>query len=249
MATTEEHRRIAIEGGLVRLERTVIEREARTEDFLAEIARMQPMDTGVLPEECLLMSRRFDAQKRSTALYVIERSPGVQRIHFNGDPDAAGDEARADDRDELDELHLSWPRTLWICRTCQATADAAVIVSDLWVVAVKTSVRETELRTPIFCLPMPNLYHDGHGPICMGNLSAGDCATPLADRIDAAIHEVLDSAWNRDLMPVFEGLGIDSLADWNRKSAADPDFHRQIVYRPHRQATLGGLLQHLASSP
>ncbi|MBE7462987.1 MAG: hypothetical protein HS116_05765 [Planctomycetes bacterium] len=249
MATSEERRRIAIEGGLVRLERTVIEREARTEDFLAEIARMQPVDTGVLPEGCVLMARRFDAQKRSSSLFVIERAPGMQRILFNGDPGAEADEDDSGEPPEAVALNLSWPRTLWICRTNQAAAEAATVVTDLWVVAVKTSVRETERNTPIFCLPMPNIYHEGHGPICMGNITTGDCATPLADRIDAAVHGVLDSAWNSDLMPEFESLEIASLADWAEKSAADPAFHRQITYRPHRQASLGGLLQHLAPSP
>ncbi|GMV80528.1 MAG: hypothetical protein AMXMBFR7_17120 [Planctomycetota bacterium] len=249
MATSDERRRIAIEGGLVRLERTVIEREARTEDFLAEIARMQPVDTGVLPEGCMLMARRCDAQKRCSNLYVIERAPGMQRIHFNGDPGAEDDAEDSNAAHEVVELNLSWPRTLWICRTSQAAAEAAIVVTDLWVVAVKTSVRETERNTPIFCLPMPNIYHEGHGAICMGNLSVGNCENPLADRIDAAIHGVLDSAWNTDLMPEFERLEIASLADWAEKSAADPAFHRQITYQPHRQATLGGLLLHLAPSP
>lgn len=55
--STKETKRITVEGGLVRMERIVIEREAKAEDFMAEIARMQPLDSGLLPEGCVAVRR------------------------------------------------------------------------------------------------------------------------------------------------------------------------------------------------
>lgn len=236
MNAPKELRRIAIEGGLVRLEKTIVEREAKAEAFLAEVARMQPVETGLLPVGCVLMTRRCDEQLRTQATYVIERPPGLQLVRFKPQRD----------RDEVRELTLSWPRTVWCCRTSQAPAAAISAITDLWVAVTKLPLREGELKTPLFCLPMPNVYDDGHGSICTGNLAVAECETPPGTRVGEAIDAILTSLWNNDLMPKFNDLGIESLDDWAVKSAADPEFHAKIVFKPHRHETVAGLLAHLA---
>lgn len=234
---TKEAKRITIEGDLVRLERTVIERTAMASDFLAEIARTQPMETGLLPEGCVLFSRHCDIEKRTCAIYVIERPPGMQLIRYNC--------ARAGH--EIQELNLSWPRTIWFFRTSQAPSSEFASIQDLWVAATRASIHVAARDTALYCLPMPNLYEFGNGAVCMGNLSLEESKTPASLRVTGLLRQVLESAWNIDLMPSFEGLGIGSLEEWAKASATDPAFHEKIRLHKHVHASVDAMLKHLAT--
>lgn len=235
MSSTKEVRHITIEGDLVRLERTVIEREAKTADFMAQIARSQPVETGILPEGCILFSRHCDREKRTCTTYVVERPPGLQQVQYKPSRNA-----------EV-SLTLSWPRTLWFCRTAQAPASAFASVQDLWVTAIKAPVKDAKDATTLYCLPMPNLYEYGNGAVCLGNLSLDEPQEPPGLRVASLIQQVLDSAWNTDLMPNFEGMAIDSLEAWARASASDPEFHRKLELKPHVRTDLRGMLAFLAT--
>lgn len=235
----KEAKRITIEGGLVRLERIVVEREAKTEEFMAEVARMQPLDSGLLPDGCVLFRRACDPEKRTMAVYVVERLPCMQSIRFL--PTRGGE--------DVQEMTLSWPRTVWFCRTVQAPSAAFASISDCAVSVVKKPVRAEGPETKLYRLPMPNLYEEGNGAICTGNLNIQETEAPVALRIGDLVRQVLESAWNTDLMPEFEGLGIEGLEDWAKKSALDPEFHEKIAFRAHRAATVGGLLKEMAEQP
>ncbi|MBI3832193.1 MAG: hypothetical protein HY291_21910 [Planctomycetes bacterium] len=238
-AVTSEGKRILIEGDLVRLERTVVEREATTTDFLAELARTQPVDSGFLPEGCVLFSRACDENKRTRTIYLIERPPGLQVVQYNAV--RGGHEAN--------ELTLSWPRTLWFCRTSQAPSAECAAIQDLWLTATRTPVLETGHDTPLFRLPMPNIYEEGNGALCMGNLSLEETKAPAGVRVTALIRQVLESAWNGDLLPSFEGLAIKSLEDWALASGKDPEFHAQLELKQHLRAHVGEMLKFLAEHP
>ncbi|MBI3830133.1 MAG: hypothetical protein HY291_11485, partial [Planctomycetes bacterium] len=184
----KEARRITIVGDLVCLERTVIERTAMAADFMAEIARTQPMETGLLPEGCVMLSRVCDEGKRTRMIYVIERPAGMQRIQYN----------TLRGGHEFKELVLSWPRTVWFCRTSQAPISEFASIQDLWVTATRSSIHEEGHATPLFCLPMPNIYESGNGSVCMGNLTLEDNKVPNSVRITGLLRQVLESAWNSD---------------------------------------------------
>lgn len=233
--TTKETKRITVEGGLVRMERIVIEREAKAEDFMAEIARMQPLDSGLLPEGCVCVRRWCDEQKVAQSLYLIERTAGLEPIRFR--PVKNGEDVK--------EFVLSWPRTLWCCQTLQAPAADIVSMGDCAVAVVCKPIREEGLATKLFRLPMPNLYEDGNGAVCTGNIQLHENGATAAEKVSHLIRQILDSAWNDDLMPDFEGLGIDSLEGWAAKSAADPEFHQRIAFRAHSAGTVGGLLEEM----
>ncbi|MCK6499231.1 MAG: hypothetical protein L6Q38_07095 [Nitrospira sp.] len=237
--STKETKRITVEGGLVRMERIVIEREAKAEDFMAEVARMQPLDSGLLPEGCVAVRRWCDESKVTQSLYLIERAVGLQPIKFR--PGKGGEEERA--------LVLSWPRTVWCCRTLQAPAADIVSMGDCAVAVVKEPIREKGLATKLFRLPMPNLYEDGNGAVCTGSIQLHEHEATAAEKVSHLIRQVMESAWNEDLMPDFKGLGIDGLEDWASKSSADPEFHAKIAYRTHNAGTVGGLLEELTRRP
>ena len=104
-AALPESRSIVIEGELVRVTKTIVEKQVRTSDLLQEIANTQPLNTGLLPRGCIAFSRKTDSQGANT-LYVMERPAGMVAIRYkNG---GSHDEQK---EDNISQLTLSWPRT------------------------------------------------------------------------------------------------------------------------------------------
>lgn len=233
----KENKFLTIDGDIVRVEKRIIERTVRTTDFLAELARQQAVDTGLLPTNCRLMSRVFDKQNRTRTIYVIELPPGLKTIQFSPVRHAA----------EVHELKLSWPRTLWFVRCIFTPGQNAAIVEDIWPTSIMQTLDASMLDTPLSQLLMPNIYDTGNGAVCLGNLSVAD-SHPIHQRIDKILWEILGSLWNTDLMPPFRDSGIESMDDWAAQSATNPDFHAQIRFPRHAYETLGGMLRHLTEA-
>jgi hypothetical protein len=95
---------------------------------------------------------------------------------------------------------------------------------------------------------MPNQYDLGQGAVCLGNLVLKD-GVPLVRRVEELVRQTLDSLWNSDLMPSFDGTGITGLEDWAEHSAANPEFHTQIKFPEHDQQTVGAMLEDLLDWP
>ena len=233
----KENKFLTIDGDIVRVEKRIIERTVRTTDFLAELARQQAVDTGLLPSNCRLMSRVFDKQNRTRTIYVIELPPGLKTIQFS--PERQSTNVR--------ELKLSWPRTLWFVCCIFTPGQNAAIVEDIWPASIAQSLEADMLDTTLCQLLMPNIYDTGNGAVCLGNLSVAD-GQPIHQRIDKILEEVLSSLWNTDLMPRFQDSGIENLDDWATHSATYPDFHTQIKFPRHAHETLAGMLRHLAEA-
>ncbi len=233
----KENKFLTIDGDIVRVEKRIVERTVRTTDFLAELARQQAVDTGLLPSNCRLMSRVFDKQNRTRTIYVIEMKPGLKTIQFSPVRHSA----------EVHELKLSWPRTLWFVRCIFTPGQNAAIVEDIWPASITQSLDASMLDTPLSQLLMPNIYDTGNGAVCLGNLSVTDIQ-PIHQRIDNILAEILSSLWNTDLMPRFQNTGIENLDDWAGRSATNPDFHKLIQYPKHANETLAGMLRHLAEA-
>lgn len=232
-STNKDRRCLVIEGNWMRLERTIVEREVKTDDFLEEIARTRAMESGIMPQGCIFMARRSDKQNRQISVYAIERPAGMQNVKFKP--------AKAD---EVKELHLSWPVTIWFAR-CVASSDNDQVIQDLWLTCVTRPTRDAETSTVLYQMPMPNIYDFGDGALCLGNLVVTDLRSAAA-RVDELIEKVLTSLWNTDLMPEFdEDMGIKSLEEWAEKSTNDPQFHKKIVYRKHKFETIRAMLDQL----
>jgi hypothetical protein len=227
MPTPKENRTLTIEGDLVRVQRTVVEREVKTSDFINEIARMQPLDTGPLPVGCAWYTRCESEKNRIVSVYVIERPAGMQPIRLKSSP--------ADKDEVIKDLALSWPITLWFVR-CIGEA-----IQDLHIACTKAPVADEGRDTKLHGLLMPNQYDFCQGAVCMGNLVMKD-GVSLTRRVEELVRQTLDSLWNSDLMPSFDGTGITGLEDWAAHSAANPQFHTQIAFPEHRRQTVGGML-------
>ena len=227
MPTAKENRTLVIEGELLTVQRIIIEREVKTSDFIAEIARTQPLDTGPLPRACVWHCRKEAEKNKLVSLYVIERPAGIQKIRLKT--------SKLEEDEVIKELALSWPITLWFVR-CVGEA-----IQDLYLACAKTPIAEDGRDTKLHCLLMPNQHDQGQGQVCLGNLVVQE-GLPLAKRIEELIDQTLESLWNSDLMPSFEGAGINSLNDWDSQSAANPEFHTQITFPGHKRQTVGGML-------
>ena len=226
-AALPESRSIVIEGELVRVTKTIVEKQVRTSDLLQEIANTQPLSTGLLPRGCIAFSRKTDSQGANT-LYVMERPAGMVAIRYKN-----GGSHDEQSEENISQLMLSWPRTQWFVRWI------GTAISELYITCTKEPVRG--LDDPIFVLPMPNIYDDGHGGVCLGNLVVPDTCGP-AERTEHLIETVLSSLWNKDLLPDFEPLGLKGLEDWAERSGADPQLGLKLEYRSHKKETLGKLM-------
>jgi len=226
-AAPETHS-LVIEGNLVRVTKTIIEHQVRTSDLLAELGRMQPLNTGLLPCGCIAFSRSADSRNQVHALYVIEHPAGLVSIRYK----KAGSQEEQKD-DNIVSLILSWPHTIWLVHW---TGPA---ITDLYVCCTKAAIQS--LEDAIFVLPMPNIYDSGHAGVCLGNLTLSDAANPDV-RSACLIETVLTSLWNMDLQPDYEPLGFKTLEEWAERSAADPQFGLNLGYTPHRANTLGNLM-------
>jgi hypothetical protein len=147
------------------------------------------------------------------------------------------------DRDEvIKDLVLSWPVTLWFVR-CIGEA-----IQDLHIACTKAPVADEGRDTKLYGLPMPNQYDFGQGAVCMGNLVLKD-GVSLTRRVEELVRQTVESLWNSDLMPSFDGTGITGLEDWAAQSTASAEFHTQIKFPEHHQQTVGEMLAHLLDSP
>jgi hypothetical protein len=226
-----ETQTLVIEGELARVTRTVIERTIKTSDLLAELGRLQSLKTGILPQGCLAYMRSADIQHRVHTLYLIERPAGPVTVRYK-----TGSSHDEQNEKNLVLLTLSWPLTQWLVKW---TGPA---ISELYLTCTTTPIRSFE--DPIFVLPMPNIYEDGNGGVCLGNLALPE-STDAAERTACLIDTVLSSLWNADLPPDLEALGMKNLEEWAQRSAADPQYGLTLAYKPHRSKTLGQLIESL----
>ena len=110
------------------------------------------------------------------------------------------------------------------------------------------SVADGGPDTKLYGLLMPNQYDLGQGAVCLGNLVLKD-GVPLVRRVEELVRQTLESLWNSDLMPSFDGTGITGLEDWAAHSAVKQEFHAQIKFPEHRQQTVGTMLASLLEDP
>jgi hypothetical protein len=91
------------------------------------------------------------------------------------------------------------------------------------------------------------LFNGKAGPAASVRIEADVWAPdkPLAIRINDLIRQVLESLRNSDLMPEFEGTGVENLEDWAKKSTGDPLFASRLRLRTHRRATVAEILERL----
>jgi hypothetical protein len=223
---TSEQQRVVIDGGLVRLERTVLERTVKTADFLKELARRRPFDSGPLPIGCVwLIQHTEDETKR---IFILQKPAGLTPITFRPDKDLP----------ETRKLTLSWPTTLWFVETVQDS------IKDVYLTAAEGDIQIRGRQTKLYKLLMPNQYDYGGGAICTGDLILPEGLT-LPQRVAGIAALILESSWNQDLMPEFTDSGIESLDDWAQRSTGDPDFHKQIRFPEHTYPTVGRMLDNL----
>ncbi|MBI3830036.1 MAG: hypothetical protein HY291_10995, partial [Planctomycetes bacterium] len=105
-----------------------------------------------------------DAEQRTRTIFALERPPGIQPVRYKP----------VSTKEDVLELKLAWPRTLWFCLTSQAPNTELASIMDLWVTVTKAPIQPAGTETALYCLPMPNIYDNGCGAVCFGNLRLED---------------------------------------------------------------------------
>jgi len=229
-AKPDESTVLVIEGDWARMQRTITERQVKTSALLEELARQQPLATGMLPKGCIHYARRPSKDGTDHQLYTLERPAGIVTLRYKEGA------SRDDQRDEnISQLDLSWPFTQWTIRFAGGTT-----LVDVHITCTKSPVGA--LDDLLYVLPMPNIHGGGHGEVCVGNLELPE-ALPVAVRAERIVTAILESLWNNDLLPDYEPLKLEGLRDWAARSAQDPRFGLTLEYQPHRGKDLAGLLE------
>lgn len=240
----EDKRILEVEGNIVRIRRTVIEREVEASEFLSALGRSTPFDTGALPQggAYLRGTDPGDANK-SYQLFCIERPPGPYCLKYRVLKRGASGAAPKDE-DNMTDLCLSWPRVLWIYRFTKDVQDG------VYLIGLTQPLLEAYREQRITTILMPNIHQSGNDYFCVGNDIQIPTNLPMAKRVIWLHNNLQGSVWNSDLMPAYPaGCGVDHLFDWHEKTAKDSDYQSKMKFPPHQQKTLGGLLDWLLHLP
>lgn len=212
-----------IDGDVTLVQEIVTRKQVSTADFAARLASLQPLDSGLLPKNCIWMRRAVAKNAQVRVVWAMYYPAGLYNILWT-DHKGIAPETKT----------LAWPATVW---TVRADND---IISGVNVGAVKVPLDNLELSTPLFELPMPNQFADGR--ICTGQVitTAGSIQARAADLVDRVIFR---STWNHDLMPNLADVGISSIQDWADKTAAHgAAFAQMLTFQQHDARTFGALM-------
>lgn len=234
-------RKITMIDDYVRIERTTVEREVKAADFIKEIIRSEPADSGILPYGCV---RRVSNNTRAgmggediRMLYILQVPPHINSMQFKRAPKTEEEEQFPDKC--IEEKRCSWPNTLWF------VAFAGKVLQTLHFAATTTPYIINGDKTPLLYLPTPNQYEQGH--VCTGTLSL-DQNIPEQVRVERVMEYMSKSLWNTDLMPNYNNhdYGIKSIDDWAKKTEKDPDFWRKLTMPNHKLGrTVGAAIERL----
>ena len=219
---------VIIEGDLVKITRTIVDRQVRTSELLSELAQLQPLRTGIMPHGTISFVRCTAERNQVVTLYVIERPAGIVTIRYK---EGHSNDQQTDQN--IVEHRLSWPHTQWYVK------HIGTAITDLYVTCTKTPIKE--LSDKVFILPMPNIFDYGNGGVCLGNLVVPESIT-FAQRVQCLLESVMQSLWNSDLPANLEPVGLESLAAWAERSKEDPQLGLTLNYQPHRAGTFENLM-------
>ena len=232
MAEAAIERTVVCRGDVVQIIKTgllfsgpIVEKECSTVDFIAECGKDFPSDSGVLPPGCIYHARNVNVE-----VLTIERPAQVQEILWHN-AESAQDDVPAD---KIHKLALGWPVTQW---TLAFSPQGALL--GLYISATLAPL--SNMDDQIYELPMPNQYVDGR--FCLGNFTLRT-STARNTKALKTIERALTAAWNTDLRPSFENVGVESLLDWHAKTDKET-FGETLTYKPHEYATFAGLVKHI----
>ena len=151
---------------------------------------------------------------------------------------------------------LAWPRTLWFFKFNNSTFVEVIVA------AIDSPLVCDGVDTPLFIMPMYNVYDGGQGRICLGDSLRLDATLPVRERLETIYNFVFQSPWNEDLQPDWRAVGLDTeysrdkiikpgvpivrpIDVWRDKTSSVPDFYKGLVVTPHIYATVKLMIENL----
>lgn len=228
---------VEIQGDLVEIVERKVVRAVRTNDLMAEMGKNQPVQTGILPANCFAYTRHNRKE-----ILLVQQPPALTKLIYK---DAGSGDPQTDQN--LHELQVSLPWIQWFI-----TMDASTgVVSGLHPAVTLHSLYEDEQQL-LYRLPLPNIYSEQSGAMCMGNLSV-DLGLSRSSKIKTLLAKIFGSTWNHDLEPIwsdYPGLeeknGKAGLMRWHDESSSDGEYWKKIVYKRHRHSSVAAMLNALA---
>lgn len=172
--------KIIIDGDLVQVVETVIQRTVSLADWLPTIERRVPVDLPVLPNNT--RGVWFDTSDNSLhmMLLMIEVPPEIIPLNKSG---------------TVHNVMIPWTRFVFYCTNRSGLASPAWRLDDYRVFWSKNRYNAPDATDMIRAL-VPNVYSDGR--ICFGSTGA-NANQSIADRLNQTVNEFYRTTFNNDL--------------------------------------------------
>ena len=211
---------IRIKDGVVEnISETVISR-CTEDEFIENIKRGIPIDTGLLPKNCIYMQSKKDSR-----LYILELPPKTVNINYTA---TTG----------VKKYRVSIP-----------VVQAYVLVKDKAISMLHLSCTKSRIQSledNIYILPLLNQHSDGNSYVCTGDIKS-DISIPISKRIEKLVNAYFMSNFNSDLTIQYPAAIKNGLPEWDKKTKENPLFgiSEHIKYTPHKRGTVKEMINFL----
>jgi len=170
---------IEIEGNEVCIVRTQVMRRVKTDDFVAKMASMNPVSTGLQPKHTIFY-QQWTQNNVPHGLYVVEWEPRRVSLNYkSGMFESIG----------ANVYEVWFPWVQWYLHIISGK------VMRVYITCTENRIKQMEDK--LFRLPIPNHSHTG---FCQGDVAAR-AKLPLNVQCEQIITDIITSIWNDDLQP------------------------------------------------
>ena len=166
---------IVIVGDKVKVIEETVKKEVPIEQFMGYIENNLPVDTGILPKNCIYMRRN-----NGNMCYVIEVPATLCKVTYATET-------------TKNNYVISIPFTQFYIN-----AKENGVFGDFYVTVTKSPVRK--LDDKLFIAPYLNIHSMGRGKVCTGTMRAREDGT-LSEKINGLVSSFFESESNNDLTP------------------------------------------------
>ena len=232
---------LLISGNTISLVEKRVVHTTTIDEFEKAILNMSPLKSEILPAGCKAFIRNHS---EGLSCYVVERLPGLTSLTFH---------THRHRTDDLQDYLLSLPFMQFyvLLRDC----PAGYAFCSVYLSCTKVPIRS--YKDHIYVMPLPNIFADGEGKVCTGDIQVS-MATP-ADACEELISSFFSAPSNLDLSLHYpDALRANgsshenALNTWRKLSEGNPLFgiSKDITYRDfaHHESCFEARINHVMNS-
>lgn len=204
---------LLISGDTISLVEKKIIHTTTIEAFKQSMINSAPTSTGILPVGCKAMLKKPSA---SLACYVVERQPGITALAFHRDKGNAK---------SVKDYKISLPFIQFYIALRECPLGYAL--KGLYLSCSKVPI--TDEKSEVAVLPLPNIFGNGEGKVCTGEISVsmGSPAVICEDIISSFFAAPSNLDLSMDYPRELRSEGNDHqncLRQWQTLSESNPLF-------------------------